>query len=371
MERCGQMKIIQIAPLWESVPPERYGGTELVVHLLTEELVKRGHEVTLFASGESKTSAKLIPATLQSLRELFKGLPSPLAESEASIYESKMLSDVFEDSHLYDVIHSHLPYQALAFSHYSTTPILTTLHGNFAPPVLKDLYLKYKHLPYVSISNSQRFACPNLNYLATIYHGLSSPFFTQPIKTFSKKYFAFIGRFSPEKGAHIALKAAKECGVPLILAGKLNEWEKPYFDAEIKPLLDGKKYKMIGEINFLEKKELLSNAVATLFPIQWAEPFGLVVIESMACGTPVIALNNGSIPELIEHGLSGFIANNYPELVKYIHQIDQLDRNIVYTWAFNRFTVERMADQYLKTYQELIVDKHETSRARLMKRKSL
>lgn len=354
------MRIAQIAPLWERVPPVRYGGTELVIHLITEELVKRGHEVTLFATADSETSARLVSTIPKPFREYFDISQLIPTSNEVSMHQLKLLGQLLRQAGEFDIIHNHTAFQAIPFVDLCPTPMLTTIHSIFEPPTLKELLLEHRHLPYVSISDYQRTGCPELNYVDTVYHGLNLDYFSPSFSSEKKGYLAFLGRFSPEKGAHLALKAAKETGWPLILAGKINSWEQDFFDAEIKPHLDGKNYKMIGEVDLSEKNDLLRNAAATLFPIQWAEPFGLVMIESMACGTPVIAFKNGSVPEVIDHGVSGLIVNTYDEMVQAIRDIDHLHRETVYECAVKRFTVDRMVDNYVTLYQQLI-DSHQGS----------
>lgn len=348
------MRIAMIAPLWERVPPVRYGGTELVIYLMTEELVKRGHEVTLFASGDSWTSGKLFSTISKPFREQFDISNLIPTANVVSMEQLRLLGQALRQSDQFDIVHNHTAFQVVPFADFFNIPVLTTLHGIFEPETLKTLLLEYKDLPYVSISDYQRIGCPELNYVDTVYHGLSSEQFSPSFEVSDKEYLVFLGRFSPEKGADLALKAAKETGWPLIMAGKINAWEQDYFDTEIRPHLDGKNYKMIGEVNMIEKKELLKNAAGMLFPIQWAEPFGLVMIESMACATPVIAWKNGSVPEVIDEGRSGYIVDSYETLVHAIRKLGNLDRAKVYQTAIERFTVETMVDNYLRVYEGLI-----------------
>jgi glycosyltransferase involved in cell wall biosynthesis len=354
------MRIAQIAPLWESVPPKTYGGTELVVHLLTEELVRRGHEVTLFASGDSQTAARLHACSRSSLRQMQDELHLDKNPLPVVAFETRLLEQVFSRADEFEIIHNHMGMEALPMACFTQTPVLSTLHGVFEPPPMREFIQHYRDLPYVSISNFQRRPCPMLNYVATIYHGIPLEHFNPSLTFHDKDYLAFLGRFSLEKGPHHAIRIAKETGWKLVLAGKIDPIDKSdqeYFTREIEPHLDGKQIRYIGEVDHKQKVELLRNAAATLCPVTWPEPFGLVLIESMACGTPVFALRNGSIPEVIAHGQAGYVADSVDELVQALANLGQYDRRNCRYYVESRFSVSRMVDDYLKVYKMLAIDK--------------
>lgn len=338
------MKIAQVAPLYESVPPKLYGGTERIVFYLTEELVKQGHEVTVFASGDSSTSGTLVPVVPKALR-LSPDCLDSLAPHIVEIQEIAERADEF------DIIHFHIDYLHFPFSQFLSTPNITTLHGRLDIPELQFVYNRFSH-PVISISNNQRKPLPQANFVSTIYHGL-------PFNLFKKgngggNYLAFLGRISPEKGLEKAIEWAKAANVPLKIAAKVDNADKAYFEASIKPLLDHPLIEFIGEINEEQKQEFLGNALALLFPINWNEPFGIVMIEAMACGTPVVAHCMGSVPEIIEHGNNGFIVSSTEEAVSIIHQLKNIDRNKIRSSFEQRFTSERMAKDYVRIYQQLI-----------------
>ncbi|NJR15929.1 MAG: glycosyltransferase family 4 protein [Calothrix sp. CSU_2_0] len=340
------MRIAQVAPLWERVPPPGYGGTELVVGLLTDELVRRGHDVTLFASGDSLTLAKLESVHPRALR-----LDS--AVKEYSIYETLMLSQVYQRSHEFDIIHSHVGFISLAYASLVKTPTVHTLHGVFTPDNEK-MFVHAKHQPYISISDAQREERLKLNYEATVYNGIdvnSHRFYPQPDES---PYLAFVGRISPEKGPHHAIAIAKRSGWRLKMAGKVDPVDVEYFEKEIKPLIDGKQIEYLGEANHLQKNELMGRAVATLFPITWREPFGLVMVESMAAGTPVIAMNMGSTPEVIVHGKTGFVCNNVDECIDAIEKTMVLSRKTCRDYIWQNFSTEKMTDGYESVYRKIL-----------------
>jgi len=344
------VKIAQIAPLWETVPPQTYGGTELVVANLARELAKKGHQVTLFGIPHPDTPLEGIRVECN--------IDTPLrsrgfTSGDALYYELQLLEMIFSKASEFDVIHNHLGYQALAFASLSNTPVLTTLHGIFEPAPFKECIQSFRHLPYVSISDYQRKPCSNLNYVSTVYHGIRVDQYTYDTDAENKKYLAFLGRFSPEKGAHHAILLAQETGWPLVLAGKIVDEFQHYFDTQIQPHLDGDQIRYIGEVNLAEKNDLLKNAAATLCPIEWAEPFGLVLIESLACGTPVLSLRNGSVPELIEDGVTGLISNNYDELKTSLKKLSTLSRIECRRQAETRFCASRMAEDYLRIYHQI------------------
>lgn len=339
------MKIAQVAPLYESVPPKFYGGTERVVHYLTEELVKQGHRVTLFASGDSKTSAKLISHLPTALR-LDPECIDPLA------HHIVQLQDVLERAGEFDIIHFHTDFIHFPITNKMTTPHVTTLHGRLDLSELQHVYNKFPYQPLVSISNSQREPLPQANFVTTVYHGLFSDLH-RPGKG-DGNYLAFLGRISPEKGLEKAIEIAKAAGVKLKIAAKVDKADQKYYEREIKHLLDHPLIEYIGEINEKQKCDFLGNALALVFPINWREPFGMVMIEAMACSTPVIAHAMGSVTEIIEQGKNGFIFQTVEDAVSIIKSLDYFDRSSVRKSFDNRFTSKRMAQDYVNVYNKLI-----------------
>jgi glycosyltransferase involved in cell wall biosynthesis len=339
------MRIAQIAPLAESVPPKLYGGTERVVHWLTEELVAQGHEVTLFASGDSCTSATLAPVILRALR-----LGRPRQDPAASY--AALLADVSERIEDFDVIHVHCDCMHLPLLQQGKTPFVTTLHGRIDLPGLGSILRRFPGAPFISISDNQRLPLPNLNWLGTVYHGI--PEQDLHAQFLPGGYLAFLGRLAPEKGAHIAVSLAKRAGLPLRLAAKIPRSQGRYLKEQLLPQVDDQLIRLIGEVDDRHKAEFLANASALLFPIDWPEPFGLVMIEAMACGTPVIAFRRGSVPEVIEHGVTGFVVDNEEEALQAIANIGKLDRRRVRAEFECRFTAHRMASEYIKHYMALI-----------------
>jgi glycosyltransferase involved in cell wall biosynthesis len=338
------MKIAQVAPLWERVPPTCYGGIELVVSHLTDELVRRGHEVTLFASGDSQTLAQLKAVYPRALR-LDKDV------QEYSVYETLELNQVYQQAAEFDIIHSHIGMMALPLASLVSTPTVHTLHNGFTKDNQK-LFSHHYQQAYVSISNAQRQI--KLNYVATVYNGIETrdyPFIDQPQEPL---YLAFLGRFSPEKGPQYAIAIAKQTGWRLKMAGKVDDRDSQFFAQEIAPHIDGQQIQYLGEINHTEKAELLGNAAITLFPINWQEPFGLVMIESMATGTPVIAINLGSVPEVIVHGKTGFICQNYEEMVNMIPAALELNRQTCREHVETKFSVSPMVNHYEAVYEQII-----------------
>lgn len=343
------MRIAQIAPLWERVPPPAYGGIELVVGLLTDELVRRGHEVTLFASGDSLSLAKLVSVHPRAIR-------LDPSVKDCSIYEMLQLAVVYERAAEFDIIHSHMGYVTLPYTNLVKTPTVHTLHGIFTPD--NEKMFKYgKKQPYISISDSQREPRLGLNYVATVYNGIdvsSYDFYAQPNEP---PYLAFLGRMSPEKGPHLAIEIAKRTGWRLKMAGKVDVVDVEFFEREIKPQIDGKQIEYLGEANHAQKNALMGCAVATLFPITWREPFGLVMVESMASGTPVIAMNLGSTQEVIAHGETGFLCNNIQECISAIDQVSELDRYACREYVEDHFSVRQMTDGYEAVYQDILAEK--------------
>jgi glycosyltransferase involved in cell wall biosynthesis len=339
------MRIAQVSPLFEAVPPKLYGGTERVVHSLTEELVAMGHDVTLFASGDSITSATLAPMRREALRL------DPTVRDWVAYY-MKMVEMIYRRADEFDVIHFHIDYFPLSLFSRQRTPFLTTLHGRLDLTEFKEIYETFPHAPFVSISNSQRRPIPSLNWVRTVLHGMPA----QRLKPLPVKqsYFAFLGRVSPEKGLDRAIAIAARAGVKLKVAAKIDNADRAYYESEIKPLLSQGHVEFIGEIDDSQKPEFLSGAHALLFPIDWPEPFGLVMIEAMACGTPVIAYNCGSVPEVIDHGLTGFIVPDEDSAVSAISRLGELDRTAIRRRFDQRFTARRMAKDYVDVYEELI-----------------
>ena len=343
------MRIAQIAPLIERVPPPAYGGIELVVGLLTDELVRRGHQVTLFASGDSISLAKLVSVHPRALR-----LDPDVKEQ--NIYEMLQLGFVYERAEEFDIIHSHVCCPALPYANLIKTPTVHTLHGIFTPDNEK-MFQYAKHQPFVSISNAQRELRLGLNYVSTVYNGIdvnSYKFHPQPD---NPPYLAFLGRISPEKGTHLAISVAKQTGWHLKIAGKVDVVDQKYFDQEIKPKIDGQQIEYLGEANHVQKNALMGGAVATLFPITWREPFGLVMVESMAAGTPVIAMTLGSTVEIIKHGKTGFLCNNIDDFSRALDQVRQLDRYVCREYVKNNFSLEQMTDGYEAVYQQILQQK--------------
>ncbi len=342
------MRIAQVAPLHESVPPKYYGGTERIVHYLTEELIKKGHEVTLFASADSKTSAKLIPCCPQALR-LAKNSQDRLA------HHILMLDKVIQRAKEFNLIHFHIDYLHFPLMRLINIPHLTTLHGRLDIPDLIPLYQEFKDIPLVSISNYQQRPLPFVNWIGTVYHGLPKDlyrFYAKP-----GEYLAFLGRISPEKRPDRAIKIAERAGMKLLIAAKVDEADRQYYEGIIKPMLKSPWVEFIGEISDREKNEFLGKAYALLFPIDWPEPFGLVMIESMACGTPVIAWRCGSVPEVIEEGITGFIVESIEEAIQALEKVKDLKRILCRKAFERRFTSERMAEDYLRLYRKLIIRK--------------
>jgi glycosyltransferase involved in cell wall biosynthesis len=338
------MRIAQIAPLTESVPPRLYGGTERVVSFLTEQLVAMGHEVTLFASGDSRTSAELAAVWPTALR-FDAGLRDAFAPHLLMIEQVCRRADEF------DVLHCHLDYWPFSVLSRQDTPFLTTMHGRLDLPELQPIYDCFPDVPLVSISDAQRAPVPDANFIATVQHGLPIDLLT-PRRT-EPRYLAFLGRICPEKRPDRAIRIAREAGIPLKIAAKVDRVDEAYFRDTIRPMIDGHDIELIGEINDAEKPDFLSGAIALLVPIDWPEPFGLVMIEAMACGTPVIAFNRGSVPEIVEHGVTGLIVEDEAAAVAAIRRIPSLSRAVVRRNFEQRFTAERMAEDYLALYRRL------------------
>ena len=339
------MRIAQVAPLTEAIPPKLYGGTERVVHWLTEELVALGHEVTLYASGDSITSAKLEASWPRALR-----LDGSVRDANA--LHMVMLERVRQQHGDYDILHFHLDYYPFSLFSRQLTPYVTTLHGRLDLPEHQPVFTTFASVPVISISNSQRRPLPQARWVRTIHHGLPERLLTpQPAKP---GYFAFLGRIAPEKGVDRAIRIAQRCGIQLKIAAKVDNADRDYYQDQIRPLIDATKTEYVGEINDSEKSAFLSGAIALLVPIDWPEPFGLVMIEAMACGTPVIAFNRGSVPEVVEDGVTGFIVEDEISAVGAVDRLPQLPREKIRQRFEERFTARRMAQDYLAVYRNLI-----------------
>ncbi len=336
------MRIAQISPLYESVPPTMYGGTERIVHFLTEELVKLGHDVTLFASGDSRTSARLEPICGQALR--LGNVEEPLACHLVS------LETAFRRLGEFDVVHSHIEYLAYAFARrHPEVPIVSTLHSRQDLPALQSLYREYPDVLAVSISDAQREPLSWIDWMATVYHGLPEDYL--PFHPGPGGYLAFLGRVSPEKGLLSAIDIAIRAGLPLRIAAKIDPKDREFFDARIRPRLSHPLIEYLGEIGDAEKAGFLGGATALLFPIDWPEPFGLVMIEAMACGTPVIARRRGSVPEVMRDGVSGFTFETDAEAVEAVGRVGGLSRAACRAYFEERFTARRMAEDYMRVYR--------------------
>jgi len=338
------MRIAQVPPLYEAVPPLLYGGTERVVSYLTEELVNQGHEVTLFGTKDSITKSHLFPVSEKAIR-LNPDSRDPLA---VHYYQ---LQEVMEHASEFDIIHFHTDYLHFPISNLNRYCQITTLHGRLDMEDLKLIYEKFGHLPLVSISNSQRIPFPDVNWVGTVYHGL--PKFLYRQGSGEGGYLAFLGRISPEKRPDRAIEIAIKAGIPLKIAAKIDRVDQEYFELNIKHLLAHPLIEYIGEINEQEKQDFLGNALALLFPIDWPEPFGIVLIESLATGTPVIAWRNGSVPEIIDDGKTGFIVNSIEGAVRAVQQAHLLSRDHCRRAFEKHFTSFVMAGNYLKVYEKI------------------
>jgi glycosyltransferase involved in cell wall biosynthesis len=338
------MKIAQVAPLIESVPPKAYGGTERVVSYLTEALVALGHDVTLYASGDSATRARLVPVVPRSLR-LDPQHPDWIP------WHTVMVDQVMESAGHFDAIHFHIDHLHFPLVRRCKTPCITTLHGRQDLPDLAAFYTHFCEQPVVSISDSQREPLPTANWVATVHHGLPRDlyrFVPEP-----EDYFVFVGRMSPEKRVDRAVGIAAACGVPLRIAAKVDTADREYFETQVRPLLAHPLVNFVGEIEEKDKNAFIGKARALLFPIDWPEPFGLVMIEALACGTPVIAYPGGSVPEILEHGVTGFIVNDQPRAIAAARNIGRIERRRCREVFEQRFTDTVMAGHYLDVYRKL------------------
>ncbi len=339
------MRIAQVAPLYESVPPARYGGTERVVSWLTEELVRDGHDVTLFASGDSQTASRLIACSQKSLRT------DPDCRDYIA-HHIAQIERVAQAASRFDIIHFHIDYLHFPFSRNKNLTHITTLHGRLDLTDLLPLYSEFHDMPVVSISRAQRKPLSWINWVGNVHHGLPVDYFRQGDG--SGGYLAFIGRISPEKRPDRAIEIAKRTGIPLKIAAKIDRVDAAYFEGEIKPLLSHPLIEFIGEIGDSEKQDFLGNALACLMPIDWPEPFGINMIESMACGTPVVAFRHGSVPEIVMDGLNGFVVDDVGAAVDAVSRISTISRADCRRVFEQRFTASRMAADYLRIYDEQI-----------------
>jgi glycosyltransferase involved in cell wall biosynthesis len=341
------MRIAQIAPLAESVPPKLYGGTERIVSYLTEELVRQGHEVTLFGSGDSETAARLVPCAPTALR-LNPAMRDPLPHHLA------MIERVRQHAEHFDVLHFHIDLMHFPILRTIGRPAVTTLHGRLDLPDLQPFYRLFPDIPLVSISDSQRLPMPPVHWVGTVHHGMPRDLLRFSPAPSPAPYLAFLGRISPEKRPDRAIAIATRAGVPLKIAAKVDHVDRDYWRDAIEPLILGNSLvEFVGEIGERDKAAFLGGATALLFPIDWPEPFGLVMIEAMACGTPVIAFPSGSVPEVIDHGVSGLIVDSVDEAVQAVPVAAAMDRSLVRATFEDRFSIERVATDYLQVYLSL------------------
>lgn len=339
------MRIAQLAPLAESVPPKLYGGTERVIAWLVNELIDLGHDVTLFASGDSSTKAKLHPVWPRALRLGRKGVDPNAACA-------LLIEAIGERARDFDVIHSHVDWLPLPVLSRTRVPFLTTMHGRLDLPGLPDVIRTFPEAPFVSISDNQRRPLPDANWIATIPHGLPKDLFRPSYE--GGAYLAFLGRLTAEKGPEAAIRIARTVRMPLRIAAKIPRAETAYFKKTLEPEIDGQAIKLVGEVDDARKQPFLAGAAALLFPIDWPEPFGLVMIEAMACGTPVIAYRSGSVPEVIEDGVTGFIVDDEAQAIEAVKEAGRLDRRRIRARFEERFVASRMARQYEESYRRLV-----------------
>lgn len=346
MQDKRKLKIAQIAPIAERVPPKKYGGTERVVYALTEELVRRGHDVTLFATGDSKTSAKLVSVYPKSLRQA--KVKDPYGTNPQTMLN---VGYAYSQQQKFDVIHDHMGNLSIATANMAETPVVMTIHGVIDPNYAK-LLSTFRNPRLVTISNSQQKPAPNLNYAGTVYNGLDMT--NYPFSSSHDGYLLFVGRISMEKGVHFAIQVAEELDLPLIIAAKLDDVDKPYFDQHIKNHLKGK-IKWVGEVNEQQRNRLMSRALCFLHPVTWNEPFGLTLIEAMACGCPVVAFDKGSIPEIVIDGKTGYVVKNINAMIDDVYTVKKLiNRRDCREHALTNFNSERMTDAYEEIYFQIL-----------------
>jgi glycosyltransferase involved in cell wall biosynthesis len=356
------MRIAQVAPLHESVPPKLYGGTERIISYLTEELVRRGHDVTLFASGDSLTSARLRPMCDRALRLHRDKLVDPLA------HHMLLLERLTREIDDFDVIHFHLDYLPFSQIRRLRVPAVTTLHGRLDIPDLVPIFREFRDMQLISISDSQRQPLHWAKWLATVHHGLPEDLYVQGKG--DGGYFAFLGRISPEKRVDRAIEISRRVGIPLRIAAKVDESDNAYYESKVRPLIQCSDVEFIGEIGEHEKRDFLGKARALLFPIDWPEPFGIVMIEAMACGTPVIAFRGGSVAEVIDDGVTGFVVSSIDEAVEAAENLDLIDRAVCRSRFLRRFSAGRMCRDYVRAYQCLTDNRQASTKAtnQLLKR---
>lgn len=338
------MRIAQVVPLQVAVPPHKYGGTERVVYNLTEALVKLGHEVTLFATGDSQTSATLVP-----------GLDKAInfdPKIDAYAHHIAFLHDVYSRAGEFDVIHSHLDFQTLPFTTMTRTPTVMTLHGRLDQPEYARVFNAYPDVNYVSISDSQRRDIPDMHWVATVHHGVDVQSFD--FYPTAGDYLCFVGRISPEKGADRAIEVAKRAGIKLKIAAKVDPKDEKYFHTEIEPLLNHPLVEWLGQVDEQRKRELMGNALALILPIDWPEPFGMVFIESLACGTPVLTCPQGSVPELLTDGVTGCVRCSVEDLAEAVKELPRISRRGCRRYAERRFDTRRMALEYVNVYSQAL-----------------
>jgi glycosyltransferase involved in cell wall biosynthesis len=345
------LRIALLAPFEEPVPPKKYGGTELIVYNLAEELVDLGHDVTLIASGDSTTTAKLVPAVDKSIRTLIKARNPQTRMALNYQGLANALAIIVEGD--FDILHSHYGWPLLMFRQLLNCPVITTLHGTLADPTEQEMYSLHREMPYISISNSQRRHGPQLNYVDTVYNGIQVERFEFNNKP--KNYLAFLGRISPQKGPEYAIELAKKTNQRLVIAAKIDLVDESYYEQVVKPLIDGKQISFIGEVDHEAKVDLLKNAKALISPLQWDEPFGIVNVEALACGTPVITINRGSMPEILVDGKVGFLCSNIDEMISKVADISTINRQACRKHVEQNFTAHGMAEHYLKIYESLLV----------------
>ena len=357
------MRIAQIAPLHEAVPPALYGGTERVVSFLTEELVALGHDVTLFASGDSRTSATLAPSWPRALR-----LDPAVRDTTAP--HMLLMEQVRRRADEFDILHFHVDYWPFSLFTRQPTPFLTTLHGRLDLPEIRPVFDGFAGVSLVSISDSQRAGLPEAGYVATVRHGLPLGLLS-PSPGIVPGYLAFLGRIAPEKGPDRAIRIARAAGIPLKIAAKVSDADRPWFETVIMPMVEGGEVELVGEITDAQKGAFLSGAIGLLMPVDWPEPFGLVMIEAMACGTPVLAFNRGSVPEIVDEGVTGFVVEDEAAAVAAIGRLRSLPRILVRDRFTQRFTARRMAENYVAVYAELLARSAAAGKARPRQRAAL
>jgi glycosyltransferase involved in cell wall biosynthesis len=352
------MRIAQVAPPFETVPPERYGGTERVVSALTEELVRRGHDVTLIAARGSRTAARLVP-TIESALWLLDPPPADTAPGW-----SITVDQLWQHVNDFDLVHSHIDCFGFPVAHASSVPVLTTPHNRIDLPDRRQLFAQFADVPLVAISEAQRRTAPCANWVGVVHNGINLDEFT--FRPNQGDYLVFLGRISPDKGLDVAIRVARKSGLPLRIAARLPlqrtfdpnaERDAEFMDTVVKPLLDGPGVEFVGQVNGSERDELLRNAAALLFPVSWPEPFGLVMVEALACGTPVIALRAGSVPEVVRNGVSGFVCDTEEEMVAAVERIGEIDRLMCRHEVEHRFSAEAMADRYERVYEQFVEER--------------